>query len=555
MKHSDAENIISEYLKPIFGFALKRCRSLQDAEDLSQEIILKVWRALLHRDDIGDYAKFIWTVAHNALSNYYRDRERHAIGVSLEEIGETLADEAFALIPEDECETLENMQKEIAYLSRLQRRIVIAYYFENRKQADIAKELDIPIGTVKWHLFEAKKELKRGMDTMRQTSELKFNPIQFSDKGITGSIGSKTPEDLFRSTLTQNICYCVRNEAKTINEIASALGVSPVYVESEVDFLEEYEFLKKQKDKYIINFIINEPSSELLAMQDAMYKKAAALFADALYDELTASGLLDHPDIWCGQTDAPITLQHSPRADHNYLLWSLIPFIAAWSGEHLMDERIKFDEVATLRPDGGYNIFHATVLSDHLVVPKDYVHMKNWCGPMWNSNDTHILWQIDSEWSDRDPSHRGVMYHEESLRVLSLYEREFTDALSVDEYVWLVERGYVKNNGDYNGYFKSTWQIVTLYTKEIKQQLLQLGDRIKERLMEELNEIKAPYVEAVMTSVPAHLQKIKAYELQYVFFSDGWFLLHCIRHLLDTGKLHEPTEGQRKALTTIIFPK
>ena len=70
-------------------------------------------------------------------------------------------------------------RQEIAYLSKLQRRIVIAYYFENHKQADIASELGIPLGTVKWHLFEAKKELKRGMDKMRKASELKFNPVKF----------------------------------------------------------------------------------------------------------------------------------------------------------------------------------------------------------------------------------------------------------------------------------------------------------------------------------------------------------------------------------------
>ena len=47
MRRQDAENIITEYLKPIFGFALKRCKSTQDAEDLSQEIVLRAFRALL----------------------------------------------------------------------------------------------------------------------------------------------------------------------------------------------------------------------------------------------------------------------------------------------------------------------------------------------------------------------------------------------------------------------------------------------------------------------------------------------------------------------------
>ena len=66
-----------------------------------------------------------------------------------------------------------------------------------------------------------------------------------------------------------------------------------------------------------------------------------------------------------------------------------------------MDESISFEEVATIRPDGAHNIYHASVVPDDMVLPDDYVHMRNWCGPMWNSNGEHILWQIDSEWSDR----------------------------------------------------------------------------------------------------------------------------------------------------------
>lgn len=90
MKKYDAERITNEYLKPIFGFALKQCKNIHDAEDLSQEIIIKVFRTLLKRDDIEDISKFIWTVAHNALSNYYRDNKQNHIGISIDEFEETL---------------------------------------------------------------------------------------------------------------------------------------------------------------------------------------------------------------------------------------------------------------------------------------------------------------------------------------------------------------------------------------------------------------------------------------------------------------------------------
>lgn len=551
MNRQDLEKIITEYLKPIFGFALKRCKSVQDAEDLSQEIAVKAFRALLIRDDIADTGKFIWTVAHNTLSNYYRDNAKSTVGISVDVVSEMIADTYFEPDSDDNHDAIMRLRTEIAYLSKLQRRIVIAYYFENRRQADIAKELNIPLGTVKWHLFEAKKELKRGMNTVRKSSELKFNPIKFHSYGINGSVGTKSPDEFFRSALSQNICYCVRNSAKTVHEIADDLGVSPVYVETEAEFLEEYGFLQAQKDKYIVNFIISEPTAELLTMQNDMYKRAAELFANDLYDELISSGILDDPDIWCGQTDKPISLTESPKADRNFILWSLIPYIAACSGEKLIDKSISFEEVATLRPDGAYNICHASVVPDKMLLPEDYVYMRNWSGPMWNKGNYQMMWQIDSEWSDRAPvKERNIP--EEQERAITLLNWEKNHLLSEHDYAWLAERGYVKTNGDYDGNFKSSWQIVILASKGIQDKLLAIGERIKLKYKTDFEALKAPYAEAVMKSVPAHLKKIKEYELQFVFYSDGWFLVHCITTLLNNGKLKEPTEEQRKSLTTLI---
>ena len=190
MERERANKITTEYLKPIYGFALKRCANLQDAEDLTQEIMLKVFHTLLCRDDIEAPDKFIWTVAHNTLTNYYRGKVKTVVGIPIDDLVELLPsddDTANGII---EKENTDRLLREIAYLSKLQRRIVIAYYFENKKQEAIADELGIPLGTVKWHLFEAKKDLKKGMGTMRQTSELKFNPIKFVFCGTSGSPGS-----------------------------------------------------------------------------------------------------------------------------------------------------------------------------------------------------------------------------------------------------------------------------------------------------------------------------------------------------------------------------
>ena len=137
---------------------------------------------------------------------------------------------------------------------------------------------------------------------------------------------------------------------------------------------------------------------------------------------------------------------------------------------------------------------------------------------------------------------------------MALYNQEKENKLSKRDYAWLAERGYIKTNGDYDGDFKSAWQIVILTNPKIKNELLSIGERIKEKHQAEFEALKAPYVENILQSVPPHLRKVKEFELQFIFHSDGWFLLHCINVLLKDDKLQLPTEGQRKSLTTIICP-
>ena len=79
---------------------------MEDAEDLSQEIITRAFRALLVKEDIVDMGKFIWTVAHNTLSNYYRDTAKRMVGVPLEEVAEQLADPNSELEKEDDEESI-----------------------------------------------------------------------------------------------------------------------------------------------------------------------------------------------------------------------------------------------------------------------------------------------------------------------------------------------------------------------------------------------------------------------------------------------------------------
>lgn len=526
MNRQDVEQIISAHIKPIFGFALKRAKSIEDAEDLSQEIVMRAWQTLLAKDDVADMSKFIWTVAHHALSNYYRDFHKRVIGTG--DLTEVVAEER------ENDDRLARLQSEIAYLSRQQRQIVIAYYFENRRQTEIAQQMDLPLGTVKWHLFEAKKELKRGMETMRKASELKFNPIQFRSFSTNGSISGKTPDEYFTSILVQNICYSARKAYKTVNEIADDLGVSPVYVENEVEILERNGFLAAKQNSYIANFMINEIDADLLVCKDRMYKQAAKLFSDDLYEELTSSGILCNADIDCGAA-----------GDENFLLWSLVPYIAGFSTAK-KEEGLRFETVATIRPDGSRNIFQADVWDEPLDLPEDYVYMDQWNGPMWNEIGGKMLWQIDSRWSDRGIGF-GFQDEDEARRVLRLYERAQHEELSKDECAYLAERGYAKIRDG-----RCEWQVVVLKNARIKAELLAMGTKIKEKHCAAFEELQKEYAQMCMQRTPGHLKRVREYELQGVLDCNGCFLYHCVTHLLRSGKLKKPKPEQKKALDVMI---
>ena len=551
MTKQDAEKITTEYLKPIYGFALKRCRNLHDAEDLTQDIVFKVFRALLKRDDIADVPGFVWTVAHNCLVNYYRDKRYELTDLSPDEVAEQLPDGTDMESEWIRQSEIMRLRREIAYLSKLQREIVIAYYFENKRQNQIAEEMGIPTGTVKWHLFEAKKELKRSMEHRNTHSELSFHPIRFSEIGTNGKVGKNGPnENYFKTVLPQNIVYLARRSAKTVNEMADLLGVSPVYVESEAELLERYGFLTKQGDRYLCGILLDEFTDEIVALQNAMYEKVAGVFANELYDELTKTDLLQDGGILGGFT-GDAALSDPAGRDLNFILWALIPYIAASSGE--VDTRVAFDDVATYRADGGYNICFATVENAASKKIRNYDSVNIAYGPFYREGKTVNYFQFDSEWSGKRIDN-GFLYKEEDY--IRLVENLLDDVtLKPEDAAFLAQAGLIGICGGSGGQHKVSLRCVLLSDAATEEKLVAIGDRIKEKHQAEFSGYIRRYTDAVLAETPAQLRKLREYELQFTVFGDKRFVANCLCELVGNGKLKPPTEEQKPALSTVILRK
>ncbi|MDR1065495.1 MAG: sigma-70 family RNA polymerase sigma factor, partial [Oscillospiraceae bacterium] len=287
MDKKAADSLITEYTKKIFGFALGKTASVDEAEELAARITLDVYVSLRGAGEIANVQGYVYRVASNVYARYVDELARGRT-VSLNSLD--LSDARLADTRRFEQQILDGaeaaaLRREVSRLGRMQREVLVLHYFERLNVREIARRLGIPDGTVKWHLSDARKslkariELKEGINMTREIGKLGMNPVSFSDMGHSGKPGKfgDTAHFLARR-LTQNIVYAAYYEPRTVTEIADELGVSAAFVEDETKYLEEYGFLDSLKGgKLRANVIIDDLPPEYYEAEHKLLLKYAEI--------------------------------------------------------------------------------------------------------------------------------------------------------------------------------------------------------------------------------------------------------------------------------------
>ncbi len=265
MDKQKADKIITEYLQKIYGFAVKKSFSFDEAEDLASDIVQEVYLSLLKADDIANIEGYIWRISHYTYSKYV-SRKKKAEGVSLDNVILPYYED-YSL--EDPNEELFRLRREVAFLTKTRREIVYLFYYENKSVSHISKTLAIPEGTVKWHLNKARNELKENFTMERKIGTLGISPYVATGFGHDGNPGSNSgPEFYLGDKLNCNIVYSVYFEPKTADEIAEELGITPVYIEDKIAFLEENGFIIKQSDGKYTTYVQFAPTTYYAELEE-----------------------------------------------------------------------------------------------------------------------------------------------------------------------------------------------------------------------------------------------------------------------------------------------
>ena len=138
------EEIYRTYRDKVFGYLYSRINNVQDAEDITTDVFLKVYEKLDTFDETkASLSTWICTITRNTLTDHYRTRR------VFEEVPETLPDEDS--VEEDICnaEMLETLAKALKTLDERERDIIILRYYSGKTLKDIAAQMGISYAYVR----------------------------------------------------------------------------------------------------------------------------------------------------------------------------------------------------------------------------------------------------------------------------------------------------------------------------------------------------------------------------------------------------------------------
>ena len=137
-------------------YFLLRGMEAGEAEDLAQDVMVIVYQRAGEVREKEFFHGWVFKVAKNELARFWRRRQTRSRLAEMEPLDDKLAEK---LMTEMEVAGSSDFVEWVSYLEPAERDIIILRFVEELSYEELAVALAIPIGTVKWRLFNAKKKL------------------------------------------------------------------------------------------------------------------------------------------------------------------------------------------------------------------------------------------------------------------------------------------------------------------------------------------------------------------------------------------------------------
>ncbi|WP_020535934.1 RNA polymerase sigma factor [Lewinella cohaerens] len=153
------------------AFALQLTRDKNDAEDLFQDTVYKAMRYRHLYQPKTNLQAWLMTIMRNTFINEWRKRKRKQQAAELQIPGVTLTQTSATRNDGESKVTMQELMKSMDQLEEgLSKPFLMA--FRGYKYEEIASEMDLPLGTIKSRIHQARKLLKTSIKRHYQTKNL-----------------------------------------------------------------------------------------------------------------------------------------------------------------------------------------------------------------------------------------------------------------------------------------------------------------------------------------------------------------------------------------------
>jgi len=152
------ELLMPQYQDKVFRLAYSILGNKALAEETTQDIFIRVWKALAGYRGQASISTWIYTIARNTCLTAIRSNAARSMQFEDDKLRATASSE----------HTID-WEYLLSQLPEKYRQVLVLFYMENKSYDEVAKQLDLPIGTVKTYLHRARKDLAAAVTESRMT--------------------------------------------------------------------------------------------------------------------------------------------------------------------------------------------------------------------------------------------------------------------------------------------------------------------------------------------------------------------------------------------------